>query len=267
LTLNLLVIDTSAGTSIAILRGSDVLGEVNVADTKLHAESIGTAIAQALVLAGLKGSEIQAVVVGRGPAPFTGLRVGIAAGTVFAQAVGARLFGAVSLDALAWAALQDPELAAKVSTRTPLLITSDARRSEVFWALYTGLSSNGVPMRTDLPAVNKPAALDELLIDRNVDAVRLDAHTEVTGPATSQSFEGAAIGTALGRVAQALLVEGELGHDTSALYLRAPDAVLPKPHARYGKAEYSKPVLAGGGSTSNSDGGSTASANEVGGAE
>ena len=85
---------------------------------------------------------------------------------------------------------------------------------------------------------NKPAALDELLIDRNVDAVRLDS---------SNTFEGVAIGTALGRVAQALLIDGELGHDTSALYLRAPDAVLPKPHARYGKAEYSKPVLAGGG--------------------
>ncbi len=257
MTLNLLVVDTSAGTSIAILRGTDVLAEVNVADTKLHAESIGTSIAQALEIAELKGAAIQAVVVGRGPAPFTGLRVGIAAGTVFAQAVGAQLFGAVSLDALAWSALQNPELAAKVSARTPLLITSDARRSEVFWALYTGMSPNGVPLRTDLPAVNKPAALDELLIDRNVEAVRLDAHAGVLGSETAGDFEGAQIGaalaqalpigTALGRVAQALLSEGQLGHDTSALYLRAPDAVLPKPHARYGKAEYSKPVIADAG--------------------
>jgi hypothetical protein len=35
-----------------------------------------------------------------------------------------------------------------------------------------------------------------------------------------------------------------LSHDTTPLYLRAPDAVLPKPHARYGKAEFSKPVIA-----------------------
>ena len=41
-----------------------------------------------------------------------------------------------------------------------------------------------------------------------------------------------------------MLAEGDLADDVSPLYLRAPDAVLPKPHARYGKAEYSKPVIA-----------------------
>jgi tRNA threonylcarbamoyl adenosine modification protein YeaZ len=232
LTLTLLTIDTSAGTSIAILRGAEVLAEVNVVDAMLHAETIGTSIAEALAIAGLAGSDIQAVVVGRGPAPFTGLRVGIGAGIVFAQAVGAKLFGAVSLDALAWSALQNPQLVATVSSRTPLLITADARRSEVYWALYSGLSDLGLPMRTDLPAVNKPAVLEELLVDRNAQVVR---------PGVSSI----SIATALGRVAQAMLHEGVEANDVSPLYLRAPDAVLPKPHARYGKAEYSKPVIAG----------------------
>ena len=231
MTLTLLCIDTSAGTSISIVRGDDVLAEVNEANAMLHAETIGTAIAAALKLASLKGTDIQAVVVGRGPAPFTGLRVGIAAGTAFAQAVGARLLGAVSLDALAWSALQNPLTLQSASARTPLLITADARRSEVYWALYSGLSENGLPLRADLPAVNKPAALEEQLVERNTEVVRA-------------GVSAAPIATALGRVAQAMLREGESTDDVSALYLRAPDAVLPKPHARYGKAEYSKPVLA-----------------------
>jgi tRNA threonylcarbamoyl adenosine modification protein YeaZ len=238
----MLSIDTSAGTSVAILRGNDVLAEANIASSMMHVESIGTAIAQALALAGLAGKDIEAVVVGRGPAPFTGLRVGLAAGTVFAQAVGAQLYGAVSLDALAWSALQDARTAAKVSARTPLLVTADARRSEVYWALYSGLSAEGLPLRADLPAVNKPATLDELLVDRNVEVVRagIPANNELTDGADLTLVP---IATALGRVAQALLITDALSHDTSPLYLRAPDAVLPKPHARYGKAEYSKPVI------------------------
>ena len=170
--------------------------------------------------------------------------MGLAAGKVFAQAVGAQLFGAVSLDALAWSALQNPLTSQSVSHRTPLLITADARRSEVYWALYSGLSEQGLPLRTDLPAVNKPAALDELLVDRNIEAVRPNLLLDLTADAEGiHSLQSAPIATALGRVAQALLITDELPHDTSPLYLRAPDAVLPKPHARYGKAEYSKPVI------------------------
>lgn len=245
MTLTLLSIDTSAGTSVAILRGDAVVAEVNIVGSMMHVESIGSSIAEALKLASLKGADIQAVVVGRGPAPFTGLRVGIAAGTAFAQAVGARLLGAVSLDALAWSALQNPLTSQAVSHRTPLLITADARRSEVYWALYSGLSEQGLPLRTDLPAVNKPAALDELLVDRNIEAVRPNLLLDLTADAEGiHSLQSAPIATALGRVAQAMLREGESTDDVSALYLRAPDAVLPKPHARYGKAEYSKPVLA-----------------------
>ena len=230
----MLCIDTSAGTSISILRGDQVLAEVNESNTMFHAESIGASIRQALNIAELKGSQIQTVAVGRGPAPFTGLRVGIAAGTVFAEAVGARLLGVVSLDALAWSALQDPERATQVSPAAPLLVTSDARRSEVYWALYGGLSSHGLPMRSDLPAVNKPAALEEILIDRNTSAIRLKNFEDAFGTTP--------IATALGRVALAMLAEGQDAHDVSPLYLRAPDAVLPKPHARFGKAEFSKPV-------------------------
>ena len=241
LSLRVLAIDTSAGTSVAVLHGGQVLAEVSFANAMQHVETIGTSIAQALAIAALDANAIDTVVVGRGPAPFTGLRVGIAAGMVFAEAAAVDLVGAVSLDALAWAALQNPLLASQVSATSPLLVTSDARRSEVYWALYTGLSSHGFPIRVDQPAVSKPAALEEHLIDRNVVPVR---------PGILEEFN---IATALARVALAQLAAGETLADTSPLYLRAPDAVLPKPHARFGKVEYSKPVTAAGNETAPSE--------------
>ena len=143
----ILAIDTSAGTSVALVENGNVLAEHNVHDTMKHAELIGEAIQSVLTKASVRPDQIMAVVAGRGPAPFTGLRVGIAAATLFAAGCGAKLFGAVSLDAIALAAL--PGL--KVSSTEPLLVTTDARRKEVYWARYT----NGV--RVAEPAVNFPA--------------------------------------------------------------------------------------------------------------
>ncbi|OXE34949.1 MAG: tRNA (adenosine(37)-N6)-threonylcarbamoyltransferase complex dimerization subunit type 1 TsaB, partial [Phenylobacterium zucineum] len=81
----ILAIDTSAGTSVAIVENGAVRAEVNVDDTMRHAERIGEAIAQVLATTDLRPQQISEVVVGRGPAPFTGLRVGIAAAILFAE--------------------------------------------------------------------------------------------------------------------------------------------------------------------------------------
>src|SRR5689334_24602996 len=76
----LLAIDTSAGTSVAVVDlDAGILAEESVADTRSHAEVIGTLIESALRLAGVTPNELSGVVAGMGPGPFTGLRVGIAA--------------------------------------------------------------------------------------------------------------------------------------------------------------------------------------------
>jgi tRNA threonylcarbamoyl adenosine modification protein YeaZ len=154
------------------------------------------------------------VVAGRGPAPFTGLRVGIASATMFAAGAGAKLFGAVSLDAIALSALKD----LKVTKNEPLLVTTDARRKEVYWALYSGVDEFGVPVRIDGPGVMKPSELEEYLTDRNVHPVT----TELPVKASN-----------LALLAEAQLRAGTVSTDVSALYLRAADAV--EPRARIGK--------------------------------
>lgn len=212
----LLAIDTSAGTSVAVFRDGVLAAELNVIDNMRHAETVGAAIAKTLADAGLTGRDVQEIAVGRGPAPFTGLRVGIAAAVMFAEGSRAELAGVVSLDAIALRALKSRS----TEETRPLLVTTDARRSEVYWALYSGLSDEGVPLRVEGPQVLKPAALEELLASRNIDALTTDL------PIT---------GSAVGELALALKAAGQLESDISALYLRAPDAVEPKASGQFGK--------------------------------
>lgn len=205
----ILSIDTSAGTSVALVENGVVRAERTVDDTMKHAELIGQVIEAVLADSFTRPSQISYVVAGRGPAPFTGLRVGIAAATMFAVGCGAKLFGAVSLDAIAVEALAGLQ----VTKTEPLLVTTDARRKEVYWAIYSGLNEHGEPIRIDGPGVMRPDELSEYLTDRNVHPVT----TELKITAAN-----------LAKVFEAQLRAGTASTDTSALYLRAADAVEPK---------------------------------------
>ena len=211
----ILAIDTSFGTSVALIENGQIRAEHNVPDTMKHAELIGLAIEDVLARCFVQPAQLMAVVAGRGPAPFTGLRVGLAAATMFAAGVGVKLFGGVSLDAIALASLRT----LKVSKTEPLLVTADARRKEVYWALYSGLNENGVPIRIDGPGVMKPAELEDYLVNRNVHPIRAEEPVSAAH---------------LGLLLEAQLRDGTESEDVSALYLRAADAVEPK--ARIGKA-------------------------------
>ena len=210
----ILAIDTSAGTSVALIENGEVRGEITIEDNMRHAEVIGETIAKVLATTDTKPHQINTVVAGRGPAPFTGLRVGIAAATMFAAGAGAKLFGISSLDAIAFNELTRGET-------HPLLVTADARRKELYWAIYEGLDSDCVPNRTHGPAVNKPQDLEELLNELNL--------VTVTAQAKMSAKD-------LGLLAHKLQKANRLEQDTSALYLRAADAVEPKPNQRFGKA-------------------------------
>jgi tRNA threonylcarbamoyl adenosine modification protein YeaZ len=219
---HVLAIDTSSGTSVAVLKDGVALAEIEIADTRSHTESIGDAINDALVRAGVKPTQITAVAVGRGPAPFTGLRVGIAAAIMFAEGAGAKLFGIVSLDAIAKQEFEalSVQPGSGLASSQPLLVASDARRSEHYWALYSGLDRHGVPICIEGPAVNRPADIEALFAERGV------------SPAlTSLAISARAIG----ELFEAQAAAGALSQDVTALYLRNPDAVEPKNLRDFGK--------------------------------
>ena len=135
----ILAIDTSTSrTSVGVIDGGVLVWNGYRDGATAHGPAL-----PALVLEGVSGRVIDEVVVGMGPGPFTGLRIGIAFARSFAFARGISLRGVSSLDAIA----------ASVESKD-FIVTVDARRKEVYWARYV----DGV--RVGEPAVNFPAAVE-----------------------------------------------------------------------------------------------------------
>ena len=192
----LLSIDTSAGTSVAVVdRDRGVLASRDSADTRGHTEVIGTFISECLAESGIAVAELSGVVAGMGPGPFTGLRVGIAAARVFALGAGKPLVPMVSHDAVAFGRDQ------------PTLVVTDARRREVYWTLYGAPDSAGLPTRVEGPALAKPDDLDTP-----------EGYTRLDAPTLSAAQ--------LGMLAEAMFVAGRPFAGAEALYLRSPDVTL-----------------------------------------
>jgi len=100
----LLAIDTSTGTSVAVVdRDAGILAETGTDDAMRHAEVVGDLIREALDAAGVRPGALSGVAGGMGPGPFTGLRVGIAAAHAFALGIAKPFVPVVSHDAIAWA--------------------------------------------------------------------------------------------------------------------------------------------------------------------
>jgi len=141
-----LAFDTAAPVvSVAVHDGQRVLGEATGIGAMAHGELLAPAIADALVQAGSQMGDITDVAVGVGPGPFTGLRVGVVTALTLGS-TGIATHGVCSLDIVA----------AEVGLDTPFIVATDARRKEVYWALYDG------GHRIEGPAVDRPAELAAL---------------------------------------------------------------------------------------------------------
>ncbi|MDM7889470.1 tRNA (adenosine(37)-N6)-threonylcarbamoyltransferase complex dimerization subunit type 1 TsaB [Curtobacterium sp. RHCJP20] len=199
----LLAIDTSAGTSVAVVDPvtGRAVAERSTDDSRRHAEVIGPFMADVLAEAGTTGAAVTGVVAGMGPGPFTGLRVGIAAARTFAAARDVPFLPLVSHDAIAADQAQDG----------PFVVLTDARRREVYWSAYdeTGTRVAG-------PGLARPADLDEAIRASRPDAVDWTRATVATVPAGR-----------LGALAADRLASGAPFADDTPLYLRDPDVTVP----------------------------------------
>ena len=145
-----LAIDTSTSrTSVAIIDGKEILWQGSHDGATAHGGALSTLVSQGLS----RHPKIDQVIVGMGPGPFTGLRVGISFARSFALARQIRVIGICSLDALAPLVLQSNTL---TKDGEDFIIATDARRKEIYWARY----SNGI--RVGEPGVNLPAVIANL---------------------------------------------------------------------------------------------------------
>ena len=131
--MTLLGLDTStSAASACVLRADGESFEVAPPPERLqrppaHASELMPAVADVMGRAEVGWGDLDAIAVGVGPGMFTGLRIGIATARALATASGLPLRPVSSLAALA-AGIEAP-------LRLPLI---DARRGEVFGALYEG---------------------------------------------------------------------------------------------------------------------------------
>ena len=146
-----LVIDTSTSrTIVGITQDSEILWQGFHDGATDHGNAVADLVKQAMG----QGVNPDRVVVGMGPGPFTGLRVGIAFARAFAAARNLSVIGICSLDAI-------------VVGKDEYTIAIDARRKEIYWARY----KDGV--RVEGPAVNFPADVDGYILDLYPDVARL----------------------------------------------------------------------------------------------
>jgi tRNA threonylcarbamoyl adenosine modification protein YeaZ len=200
-----LALDTATPTLLAGLArwspaaGAEVLAERAVPSGNRHAELLTPAIQGVLADARATMRDLDAVVTGLGPGPFTGLRVGVVTAVALADARQLPVIGVCSLDAIGSGA------------RT---VVTDARRKEIYWATY---ADDGAC--TDGPGVVRPEELGR------------------PGPYVGDPAFGARLGAevtpadvttaGLLRAASSQLADPSSFGPLVPLYLRRPDATPP----------------------------------------
>ena len=212
-----LAVDTSGPvTSIGIGRAGEPGFAVAEEGGRKHAEVIDGLMLQ--VSERLAGNRPDAIAVGVGPGPYSGLRVGIAFAIGLGRAWQCPVVGVCSLDAIAWAVADGGEAS------SDFVVTTDARRGEIYWAGFDASA-----LRVAGPRVMRRDAVDfeiPVVSDRPVDpAVMASRVTRYlaegltpTGTADQWAPHGA-------DASDVMVPPGPL-LTARPLYLRAPDVTL-----------------------------------------
>jgi tRNA threonylcarbamoyl adenosine modification protein YeaZ len=194
-----LALDTSTVVNVGLAQGERVLATATVSDQMAHAEQLMPLISGCFDDAGVLPNDLDQLIVGLGPGPFTGLRVGVATAQVLSYVLQLELRGICSLDVLA------AQFGGAGSG--DFLVATDARRREVYWAQY---SADGV--RRGEAAVSRPSDVPRLPTIGPAADLYSDQLNAVPGPRALDPGVLATRGAML----------PDAGHEP--LYLRDPDA-------------------------------------------
>jgi len=236
-TVLVLVLDSSTPAVIAALAqvtadGVELRAARHAVDARAHGELLAPQIVAVLAEVGARASDLTAVVAGVGPGPFTGLRVGLVTAASLGHALTIPTYGVNSLDALGRQAfMADPALPGAVAPAAPggggdprgrVLVATDARRREIYWAVYASGD------RTAGPAVDAPAVVAARLPELGVSVAVGDGaqrYADLLGvPVRSEPCFPPAL--RLAELAADRVRAGAPGEPLTPCYLRRPDAVV-----------------------------------------
>ncbi|QIB44082.1 tRNA (adenosine(37)-N6)-threonylcarbamoyltransferase complex dimerization subunit type 1 TsaB [Streptomyces aureoverticillatus] len=208
----LLALDTATpAVTVALHDGTSVIAASSQVDARRHGELLLPAVDRVLADAGLKLDAVTAVVAGVGPGPYTGLRVGLMTADTFGLALGVPVHGVCTLDGLAYASGIEGG---------PFVVATDARRKEVYWARYEDPRT-----RVSGPAVDRPADIAEQVAGLPAVGAGAALYPDTFPDARGPEHVTAA---ALASLAAEKLAAGEELLEPRPLYLRRPDAQVPK---------------------------------------
>lgn len=191
--------------------------------------------------ADVRFEDLTAIAVTRGPGAFTGVRIGLATAKGLALALGLPLVAVTTLEAVA------QNLAEAMGGRQNKLpigraaIAIDARRSEVYLQIFDIMDGNGMPILGPvLRAVSEPVAapltkisdyLDDKIthiVGTGADLVKSQLTSEFTQKIAFPTAQNQPNAGTVGLIAAKRLNAGDMAHNITPLYLRAPDAVAAK---------------------------------------
>jgi tRNA threonylcarbamoyladenosine biosynthesis protein TsaB len=233
--MSLIGFDTSLATTSACVLRAD--GEAfqspspsaeRLLGSASHSQELLPELERLLAESGSAWDDVESIAVGVGPGTFTGLRIGVATARALGQALGVDLRPVSSLEVLAVAA------AAQFPEEQPLLSLIDARRGQVFVALYERTSANG----SGLEPVWQPEVVDpDSLVTRigQLDpspvcfgdwAIKSRSGIEGAGGNVPPPESGLHAVSALHLCKLAMSVEAVSPADVYPVYLRLPDAEI-----------------------------------------
>ncbi|WP_131781353.1 tRNA (adenosine(37)-N6)-threonylcarbamoyltransferase complex dimerization subunit type 1 TsaB [Legionella gresilensis] len=138
--MKLLALDTSTSVAtIALLNQGEILERSQVGQGQ-HAQVILSIIEELLIEAALSISQLDGIVLGRGPGSFTGLRIACSIAQGLAYPHDLPIFPVSSLATLAYAIKTTEK-----NQDTPILVLIDARMNQVYWAYYNSSSLIDIP--------------------------------------------------------------------------------------------------------------------------
>ena len=213
----MLAFDTATPVvTVALHDGRRVLSGETADGARRHGELLAAMIERVLEAGGVGRTDLEAIAVGTGPGPYTGLRAGVVTARVLASALRIPAVGVCTLDVMARAA-------APAAAGREFIVAADARRKEVYWARYVPTAQ-----RIGGPAVGPPAAM----------ALAALCPVAGEGPVLYPELFACPIppiypdAAHLAEIAAGRLAEHDPPGPPEPLYLRRPDAREPGPPKR-----------------------------------
>lgn len=149
----ILNIETSTEVcSVVLAKDGEILFEKESAEGLNHSELLTVFIEELFAENKLKMNILDAVAVSKGPGSYTGLRIGVSVAKGLCYALGIPLIAVGTLDAMGFYASQNVNHSGASATAKNMLFCPmiDARRMEVYTALYNSKGENVKPVSAEI---------------------------------------------------------------------------------------------------------------------